>query len=211
MLDQGDFIRLAYTPDLTAAGIAYARQQLPSPALHSPQAIRQRFQQLVLDKAVELAFRRYLDEQPVPYDTVPGTAFGSPAAHYLRLGGWRCNVISCWIDQPEIVRQVLAQPACLLQAAALLSSQRVVAWVPGERDVYIFTYILSSIPESEGRTLHAETIFLPGCISHPEYARRSRRLPPGSQVFPAQQARQMTRILLVSEFHPLQELLSPQK
>ena len=211
MLEQNDFIRLAYTPDLTAAGLAYARQQLPPPGSHSPSANRQRFQQLVLDKAVELAFRRYLDEQRVPYDTAPGTAFGSPAAYYLRLGGWRCNFISLWVEQPDIVHQVIAQPASLLQAAALLSSQRIVAWIPGERDLYIFTFVLSSIPTSEDQPLHAETILLAGYISHPDYSRRSRRLPAGSQVFPAIQVRQMTRVLYVSELHPLQALLCPPK
>ncbi len=211
MLEQDDFIRLAYTPDLTAAGIAYARQQLPPPASHSPPALRQRFQHLVLDKAVELAFRRYLDEQLVSYDTAPGTAFGSHAAYYLCLGGWRCNFISQWVDQPEIVHQVITQPASLLQAAALLSSQRIVAWIPGERDLYIFSFVLSSIPTSEDQPRHAESIFLTGYISHPDYSRRSRRLPAGSQVFPAIQVRQMTRILLVSELHPLQELVETLK
>ena len=207
MLDQADFLRLVYTPDLTAAGMTYASQQLHLPSSHSPPEVRQRIQQLVLDKAVELAFRRYLDTQHVSYDTAPGTAFANHAEYYLRLGGWRCNFISHWIDQTEIAHQVLAQPASLLQAAALLSSQRVVAWIPGERDLYIFSFVIPSISSPESQPLTAETIFLAGYISHPEFARRSRRLASGSSVFPAIHVRQMTRLLIVSELHPIQELL----
>jgi hypothetical protein len=209
MLKQGDLIRLAYSPDLTAAGIAYARQQLTQPSRYSPHANLEQFQQLVIDKAVELAFRRYLVEHQVPCDTAPGTTFGNQASYDLLLGGWRCNFHSCWIDLPEIVRQVQAQPECLLQAAALLPSERIVAWVPGERDLYIFAYVTGQAPTQTNQSLNGDTIYLAGYIAHPEYARRSRRLASGSRVFPAIQVRQMTRILYVSELHPLQELLDP--
>jgi hypothetical protein len=209
MLNQDDLIRLAFTPDLTAAASAYARQQLASPSHRSPRASRAQFRQLVIDKAVELAFRRCLDAQHVPYETAPGTTFGSHGSYYLLLGGWRCNFQSCWIDQPEIVRQVQSQPECLLHAGALLSSERVVAWVPGDRDLYIFAYVTGQTPAQPNRSLNGDTIYLAGYISHPEYARRSRRLASGSPVFPAIRTRQMTRILYVSELHPLQELLDP--
>jgi hypothetical protein len=209
MLNQDDLIRLAFTPDLTAAASAYARQQLASPSHRSPRASRDQFHQLVIDKAVELAFRRYLVEHQVPCETAPGTTFGNQASYDLLLGGWRCNFQSCWIDQPEIVRQVQSQPECLLQAGALLSSERVVAWVPGDRDLYIFAYVTGQAPTHTNQPLNGDTIFLAGYIAHPEYARRSRRLASGSPVFPAIRTRQMSRILYVSELHPLQELLDP--
>ncbi len=85
MVKQGDLIRLAYTPDLTAAGIAYARQQLTQPSRRSPRSSREQFYQLVIDKAVELAFRRYLVERQVPCETAPGTTFGS---HALTTCSW---------------------------------------------------------------------------------------------------------------------------
>jgi len=234
MVKSGDLIQLVYTPDLTAAGIAYVGQQLTRGAIRNPQANQDTIRQLVFDKAVELAFRRYLVEQGAPYTTAPGTGFGSHASFHLTLGGWRCNIRSCWITEPGIVRQVNSQPECLLEAAALLPSEQIVAWIPGERDLYLFAYVIGqTLPQDpgtgpsspseqqenvlaskpswlEGR-LFGTAIYLGGYCTHPDYSRRSRRLASGSRIFPAAQVRGKTRILYVHELHPLRELLEPKE
>jgi len=234
MVKPGDLIQLAYTPDLTAAGIAYVGQQLQYPSGRRPRYSQQTLRQQVVDKAVELAFRRYLDGQGVPYTTVPGTSFGSHASFYLVLGGWRCTIRSSWIDDPGVAHQVNAYPECLLDAAALLPSERIVAWIPGEKDLYIFVFVTantqkvgsctdlhdlsndskrklnSSLAWLEAR-LHGNAIYLAGYCTHPDYSRRSRRLARRSRTFPTTPDRTLTRILYVRELHPIRELLEQSK
>jgi len=234
MVKAGDLILLAYTPDLTAAGIAYVGQQLAHTTVHNPRYNHITLRQMVVDKAVELAFRRYLDEQGVPYTTVPGTSFTSHASFHLVLGGWRCTIRSSWVDDPESAQQVNAHPECLLDAAALVPSERIVAWIPGEKDLYIFAYVtgntqtdgavtdlpdLSNDPKRKSDSslawlearLHGKAIYLAGYCTHPDYSRRSRRLAPGSRTFPTVSDRQPTRILYVRELHPIRELLEQSK
>lgn len=231
MVNSGDLIQLAYTNDLTAAGIAYVSQQFSRSAVRFVKFNQNTIRQLVVDKAVELAFRRFLDEQEVPYATAPGTAFGKHASYHLILGGWRCNIQSCWIDEPEVVRQVQAQPECLLDAAAILSSERVISWIPGEKDLYIFAFVLgqkhsrksgTDLPYPVDQTqhplanpprwlnfkFHGTAIYLGGYCTHPDYSRRSRRLGAGSRVFAAGIVREKTRVLYVRELHALRDLLA---
>jgi hypothetical protein len=234
MVKSGDLIQLVYTPDLTAAGIAYVGQQLPRAVIRNVQANQDTIRQLVVDRAVELAFRRYLVEQGVPYSTVPGTGFGSHASFHLILSGWRCNIRSCWIAEPGIVRQVISQPEGLLEAAALLPSEQIVAWIPGEKDLYIFAFVIGqTLPQDPGTDpplpseqqgkisatqpswldgrLYGKAIYLGGYCTHPDYSRRSRRLASGSRIFPAGRVKGKTRILYVHELRPLRELLEPKK
>lgn len=231
MVKPGDIIQLPYTPDLTSAGVAYVRQLLSHTTGHDPGHSQQTLRQMVVDKAAELAFRRYLDEQKVPFATAPGTAFGSQTSFHLILGGWRCNIHSYWIDTPEIVSQVSAHPECLLDAAALLPSERIVAWIPGEKDLYIFAYVIGqtqkdnadmhhpSLANEQERkinppsawleaSLHGKAIYLGGYCTHPDYSRRSRRLTPGRRIFPPAPTQKQTRILYVRELHAIGELLS---
>jgi hypothetical protein len=326
MLQEDDLIHLVFTPDLTEAGIAYASQAVAGkyPLLaelpeHHPKTALDQIQQLVLDKAVELAFRRLLVEQQVAFETAAGSASGRFPHFNLLLNGWRCIFQSCWIDQPVTVGQVYSQPGSLLQSAALLPACQVIAWLPGEKDLYLFAFVMGralkrvgeseqspaedkpvyltinpprawSNPEPHSRlgrleliseggstldlTLRGSTstqntqserlslvpgervlsqlsyhallelhtrqlptaririttptqphsliitplvwrnlwlegcdIYLGGYISHPEYSRRSRRVEPGSRVFPGILIREKARILKVAELHPVRELL----
>ncbi len=234
MVNQGDLIQLAYTADLTAAGIAYVEQLLQHTSEGRPRYSQQTLRQQVIDKAVELAFRRYLDEQEVPYATAPGTSFGSHASFHLVLGGWRCTIRSSWIDDPEIAHQVNAHPEHLLEAAALLPSERIAAWIPGEKDLYIFVFVTGNtlkdrtdieppvLLNSPGRKtytslawlearLQGKVIYLGGFCTHPDYSRRSRRLSPRSRVFPNNPDRKLTRILFIRELHTIKELLEQSK
>jgi hypothetical protein len=141
MVKEEDFIHLAYTPDLTEAGIAYGLQWFADSCGETGKNILTKFQKLVLNKAVELAFRRYLAEQNVPSMTVPSMSFTSQGEYALIVAGWRC-VLQC-IFLPH---QAAPQPAesslyLIMQAAALVSSEQVIAWVPGNKDVYIFAFI----------------------------------------------------------------------
>lgn len=320
MVKAGDILQLEYTPDLTEAGIAYACQLLPNLIGNDLDFTYRELRQVILDKAVELAFRRYLADNGVEANSIASVNFSKRDPFYLYIGGRSCIFQSFWIDSPKIVQQVDVEPERLLQAGALLPSERIIGWIPGERDVYIFAYVTGQVVESQrykiqsnttekmlshwltllpktwakpypprtfgrlefynecsetlrvtiggrlpelspvselleikpgehvpsqhsyatleylykdlrpvGRiriysptqqcsyqvdysawrtvTLNGTAIYLGGYMSHPEYARRSRRLPSVNKIFPRYHRQGKARFLNVSELHPIRELL----
>jgi len=62
-----DLVHLSYTRDLTEGGIAYALRSLPYTYNRMGGSPYDRLRRTVASAAVELAFRRYLAEQNVPY------------------------------------------------------------------------------------------------------------------------------------------------
>lgn len=145
MVKEEDLVHLAYTPDLTEAGIAYGLQWLAHSRGETSKLTLTKFQKLVLNKAVELAFRRYLAEQNVPSETVPSTSFASQGEYALVVAGWRCVLQCNFLPHQESPQQAESQPYQMLQAAALVSSEQVIAWIPGNKDVYIFAFITGQV------------------------------------------------------------------
>lgn len=316
MLNTADLLRLEYSPDLTEAGIAYACQHLGRISNRDISLQYADWRQSVIDKAVELALRRYLSQKDIVFTTIATTGAGRLDPYHLTVGGWHCFLQAFWIDSPQVAQSVLVQPECLLQAGAVLPADRIIAWVPGEKDAYIFAYVARAVADAApdrhaaashwglllpsdwsnphpwatlGRlelmyrghedllitmggegdtlapvseqvllmpgqrvmsqsayaslgTLHTsqlptgtldihrsfqpgsyqvlpstwkslaypgQTIFLGGFISHADFARRSRRMEAGCQVFPGIQARGKARLLWVRELRPLRELFEP--
>ena len=143
MVNAGDLLQLEYTPDLTEAGIAYACQHIASFFDNDLARMNADFRQLAVNKAVELAFRRYLRQQGIAHKTVVATRAGDLDPYHLIVRGWHCILCVTWINSPKVIKQVMAQPECLLQAGAVLPAEQIIAWVPGEKDVYIFGYVIN--------------------------------------------------------------------
>ena len=68
MVSSSDFIHLPYTRDLTEGGIAYAFRSLPYTYNRMGGSPYNGLRRIVAGVAVELAFRRYLSEQNIPFD-----------------------------------------------------------------------------------------------------------------------------------------------
>ena len=145
MVSEEDLVHLTYTPDLTEAGIAYGLQWLSHSCGNTGEPILKKFQKLVLYKAVELAFRRYLAEKSVPSETVPSTSFASQGEYALVVAGWRCVLQCNFLPHQESPQPAESPPNQIMQAAALVSSEQVIAWVPGNKDVYIFAFITAQV------------------------------------------------------------------
>ena len=158
MLQAHDLLRLEYTSDLTEAGIVYACHHIANFVGNDIETVYATLKQLVINKAVELAFRRYLSNQGVQNKTVASLSANNPDPFHLLIGIWHCIFQSSWIASPQIIQQVQDQPECLLQAAALMPAERVIAWIPGERDIYIFGYVTGQIavPREETSRLARE-------------------------------------------------------
>src|SRR5688500_19087567 len=92
MITSSDFIKLAYTPDLTEGGIAYATRSLPYTYDRMGGSLYSRLRRIVGGVAVELAFRRLLGEREVPFDVKGATPFSEPDRYDVSLGGHRCDL-----------------------------------------------------------------------------------------------------------------------
>src|SRR5574342_1344797 len=94
MISASDFLHLPYTRDLTEGGVAYAVRSLAYTYNRMGGSPYDRLRRIVAGVAVELAFRRYLSEQDIPFDVKGATPFTDPDRYDVSLGGHRCDVKS---------------------------------------------------------------------------------------------------------------------
>jgi hypothetical protein len=151
MLGTADLLHLAYTPDLTEAGIAYvcrslalARPGKAEPSIH-------RLQRNLAGVAVELAFRRYLQSQSIRFSVASVTPFADPDHYDVSLGGKRCELVSYFISHAGQVSLLRQDASLLLQAPALIPSDEFAAEYHRPDDIILFAFLLGSVsaPVSE--------------------------------------------------------------
>ena len=75
MLSPADFLRLPYTPDLTEGGIEFALRSLSYTYERQGRSPYGRLRRLVANIAVEVAFRRYLSQNNIPFEVKASTPF----------------------------------------------------------------------------------------------------------------------------------------
>lgn len=159
MLTPADLIRLPCTPDLTTAGIAYACRSLAYTYDRMGGSPAKRLRRIVAGIMVELAFRRHLTNQNIPFDLLGATAFTDPDRYDMALGGRRCDVKSFLLHRKERIRLIRKQPEILLDAEALVPADQFGSDHLREEDLYIFAFLTALItPRSEDvkRAISAE-------------------------------------------------------
>jgi hypothetical protein len=142
MISTNDLIPLPYTPDLSEAGIACACRWLAGTFERIGEAPAERMRGEAGGAAVELAFRRHLSAQNVPFEVREGTPFRQPEHFNLALGGHRCDVISYLISRPNQLAQLRQDPANLLQAPALIPLDQFSAEGHKPDDLYVFAFLV---------------------------------------------------------------------
>ncbi len=80
MLSPAQVLRLPYDASLTRAGIEYAKKSLHYTYNRMGLNPAARLRKIVAGVAVELAFRRWLEAQGLPYDLLGATAFTEKTA-----------------------------------------------------------------------------------------------------------------------------------
>lgn len=141
MVTPSDFIRLPYAPDLTEGGIAYACRSLPHTYDRMGGSPFERLRRIVAGVAVELAFRRYLGEQGIPFDVKGATPFTDPDRYDVSLGGHRCDVKSFLITHRAQIRALRRDPRPLLKAPALVPLDQFAAEGHSDQDLYLFAFM----------------------------------------------------------------------
>ncbi|MBK9925754.1 MAG: hypothetical protein IPP66_10720 [Anaerolineales bacterium] len=149
MLSSPDFIHLPYTRDLTEGGIAYALHSLPFMYTRTGSSIYDRLRRTVASVAVELAFRRYLAEQNVPFEVKGAKPFTDPERYDVSLGGRRCDIKSFLISYREQVMEMKRNPQVVLKAPALVPSEQNLSEGRSDKDIYLFAFLSGLIAASQ--------------------------------------------------------------
>lgn len=141
MINVSDIIRLNYSSDLTKAGITYACRSLPHTYNRMGGSPPDRLRRIVAGVAVELAFRRYLGQQKVPFDVKGATPFTDPDRYDVSLGGHRCDIKSFLISHRDQIAALRADPGLTLNAPALVPLDQYSAEGHTENDLYLFVFL----------------------------------------------------------------------
>jgi len=149
MLSPSDLIHLPYTRDLTEGGIVYAVRSLPYTYNRMGGSSNDRLRRIVAGVAVELAFRRYLAEQNIPFDVKGATPFTDPDRYDVSLGGRRCDIKSFLITYREQIAEMKRNPQAVLSAPALVPSDQNAAEGHSDHDLYLFAFLSGLVAASQ--------------------------------------------------------------
>jgi len=166
MLTRADLIQLPYTPDLTEVGIAYACRLLAYTYNRMSGTPIDRLRRIVGGVAVELAFRRHLGEQEVPFDVLGVTPFTDPDHYDVSLGGHRCDLKSYLITRRRQISLVRKDPSLLLDAPALIPVDQFSAEGHSSQDIYLFAFLLALITPSRKDIRQALAAGQPAYLIH---------------------------------------------
>jgi len=149
MISLSDLLHLPYTRDLTEAGIAYALRSMPHTYYRMGASQYDRLRRIVAGVVVELAFRRYLSEQNIPFDVKGATPFTDPERYDVSLGGRRCEIKSFLISYREQISEMKKNPQAVLKAPALVPSDQNAAEGHLDNDIYLFAFLSGLIAASQ--------------------------------------------------------------
>jgi hypothetical protein len=149
MISTDDVLCLPYTPDLTEAGIRYACRSLPNTYDRMGSAPFNRLRRTVADISVELAFRRHLIQQNVPFHVKGATPFTEPDRYDVSLGGHRCDIKSFLISYREQISSLHAKPAQLLKAPGLVPLDQYAGDGASPEDLYLFAFLTGLVAASK--------------------------------------------------------------
>jgi hypothetical protein len=149
MLSPSNFLRLPYTPDLTEAGVAYALRSLAYSYERDGRSPYGRLRRLAANIAVELAFRRYLTQENIPFDVKASTPFTDRERFDVVLNGHRCDIKSFLISHREQIMEIRQNPATLLDAHALVPSDSHAGDGHSYNDIYLFAFMNGLVAASQ--------------------------------------------------------------
>ena len=180
MITSTDLLHLPYTPDLTEGGIAYACRSLAYTYGRMGGSPVDRLRRIVGGVAAELAFRRTLSEQAIPFNVLGATPFTHPDRYDVSLGGHRCDLKSFLITRRQQISLIQQDPALVLQAPALVPLDQFAAEGHKPDDLYLFAFLLGVVAAAREDVDRATAAGQPAYLIHPlpdEWARPANWLP----------------------------------
>jgi hypothetical protein len=116
---------------------------------------------------VELAFRRYLGEQAIPFDVLGSTPFTDPDRYDVALGGHRCDLKSTLITHRSQIRLLRREPGAVLQAPALIPLDQFTGEGHRPDDLYLFAFLLGLTAPAQEDVVKAVAADQPVYLIHP--------------------------------------------
>src|SRR5512134_3712224 len=110
MISACDILHLPCTRDLIQGGIAYALRSLPYNFKHGGSSTYERLQHLVAEIVVEIAFRRYLSQQNIPFEVKAALPFHGHERYDVILAGRRCEIKSLLLSQSQHISRIRQNP-----------------------------------------------------------------------------------------------------
>lgn len=167
MISSPDFIKLPYTQDLTESGIAYATRSLSYTYDRMGGSLYSRLRRIVGGVAVELALRRYLGEQQIPFDVKGATPFTEPDRYDVALGNHRCDLKTFIISKRNQITAMRRNPGLTLRAPALIPEDQFDAANHSDQDLYLFAFLLGLTTNSPEDIQKAVDAGQPIYLIHP--------------------------------------------
>ncbi len=158
MSTPADLITLPYTSDLNLAGLAYACRSLPYTYDRMGGTPDDHLRNIIGEKSAELAFRRHLIEQRIPYDNLGNTPFTDRDHYDIAMGGRRCDLNSYLVLNKERIQQLRHRPDLWMQAMALVPEDHAASTNLTDNDLFIFAIILgltATNPKNTQRALES--------------------------------------------------------
>ena len=149
MISAPDLLHLSYTRDLTEGGIAYALHSLPYKFHRAGGSPYERLRRVVAGAVVELAFRRYLSEQNIPFEVKGALPFTEHDRYDVTLGGRRCEIKSFLISHRDQIAAIQHNPGALLKAPALVASDQHAGDGHSHHDLYLFAFLPGFVTASQ--------------------------------------------------------------
>ena len=149
MLSPTDLLRLPYTADLTEGGIEYALRSLAYSFERVSASPYDRLRRTVANVAVELAFRRYLSQQNIPFEVKAAAPFTDRERYDVSLGGQRCDLKSYLISHRGQITEMRNDPSVILNAPALVPADQHAGDGHLRNDIYIFGFLAGLIAASQ--------------------------------------------------------------
>jgi hypothetical protein len=166
MVAPTDLIVFPYSPDMTRAGITFACRLLMQASSFGNGPTADRLRRIVTGAAAELAFRRCLGEQEVPYNLVNSSPFTDPERVDVTLGGRRCEITTFHIHNKIKISQVNGRPEVLLKYPALAPLDKLVSERMRNEDIIIFAFTTGLITKSTADLENIKAAGLPDYLIH---------------------------------------------
>ncbi len=166
MIGIDDLIHIPYTPDLTESGVTYACRSLPHVFVRRGSSSSDHLRGTAAGVAVELAFRRYLTEQNIPFDVKGASPFTDPDRYDVSLGGRRCDLRTFLISHRAQISALRADSALALKAPALVPLDQYSAAGHSENDLYLFAFLIGLIAASQDDLKKAAIASQPAYFVH---------------------------------------------
>jgi len=159
MITSSNILHLSYTQDLTEGGIAYALRSIPYLYNRIQSYSYDALRRAVANAAVQLAFRRYLSEQNIPFEVKGAMPFTEHDRYDVSLGGRRCDLQTFLITGREQIAELRRNPKTLLRAPALVASDQHAGEGHSSFDVYLFAFLaglVTTLAEDVQKTIESK-------------------------------------------------------